>query len=1126
MNNGRSHQWSKRNWDRDGDTFCVKRGKNFKTKFTWHEFVLHRVPVKGQMKSKQLYQACKKKGLKPVCDRANWADGRCLIVSGHWHMSHPHHSRQHRVPEDLVRGAFLYTGRNNHQRAMVDTGNSHRWARNTDRNGDTVCAGQDISKMNFKYRNYNFVRIRVKGHMTSANILKACQSKKMRPVCDHSNYADGKCTMAGGSWHFSHPSHDRSHGVPRSKVIGAYFYCGRANGGLALMNTGHSHKWSHRNWDRDGDAYCIKRSKTFTTAKKWRGYKLKRVKVNGRMESNNIYQACKAKKMRPLCNHANYADGRCIIVGGNWHMSHRSHRRQHRVPDDLLLGTFTYCGRANGKRSLFAVANGHRWSRNSDSGGETICTKYKKSQWKFKWEQYHLTRIKVKGYMLSKNILKACKKYKLKPLCDHSSYADGQCIMAGGAWHFSHPHNNRKHRVPVNKVVGAYFYAGRANGGLAIMNTGVTHKWARRNWDRDGTAFCAKRSKGFKVNFKWHGHQMHRVVVKGVMNSDSIFKACQAKKMRPVCNHASYADGRCILIHSNWHFNHPHHARQHGVPRSLVHGTFTYCGFANHKRSLFNRGNSHRWSNNNDKNGQTICLKSHRDEAGFVYRHYHFLRVRVQGHMQSSNIFSACGKLKMRPVCDHANYADGKCRIVGGRWHFSHSHHARKYGLPLSKILGAYFYTGRANHGLGLMNTGSGHRWARRHKDRDGDTFCVKRAKTFKDSLSWRGFKLVRVPVRGRMKSPEIFKACKARGLRPVCNHPNYADGRCIIVGGNYHVSYPPSTRNQGLSRAFVRGTYTYCGYANGQRSLMDTGNSHRWSRNSDKHGETLCALPKRRRQLFVRGEWQMVRIGVPGLMTSPNILKACKAQKMIPVCDHSSYYDGKCFKMGRWHMSHPHNNRRYHIPVQKVKGAYFYCGRRNGGRVLMNTGYSHRWSNNGRDRYGDTFCARHIAMAGRGECNCQSVTSLMKQLSKVIAKCDKVEQLKSRAYAVARAAAKLGETLHAKPHSKPTPVPPKTAAHHKANVKLLKSSRPHQKAKGKFHKTTKSEQMQIFNFKTAKKPITVPALGTQEVFIQEDVSTNTAKKAKPKGNRKDCEGVCPDVRGIMREIEQAQKKC
>merc|ERR1712070_144271 len=64
----------------------------------------------------------------------------------------------------------------------------------------------------------------------------------------------------------------------------------------------------------------------------------------------------------------------------------------------------------------------------------------------------------------------------------------------------------------------------------------------------------------------------------------------------------------------------------------------------------------------------------------------------------------------------------------------------------------------------------------------------------------------------------------------------------------------------------------------------------------------------------------------------------------------------------GGWHLSHPHHDRHYGIPLHLVKGTFFYTSNR--GRSLYNTGSSHRWSN-GNDKNGHTYCASKTMWVG-----------------------------------------------------------------------------------------------------------------------------------------------------------------
>ena len=101
-------------------------------------------------------------------------------------------------------------------------------------------------------------------------------------------------------------------------------------------------------------------------------------------------------------------------------------------------------------------------------------------------------------------------------------------------------------------------------------------------------------------------------------------------------------------------------------------------------------------------------------------------------------------------------------------------------------------------------------------------------------------------------------------------------------------------------------------------------------------------------------------KVAVPGIMKSTNILKACEAKGLSPVCDHSTYADGECVIVSiKWHMSHPvHVAKRKGLDQNKLHGAYFYAGSAKAGQSLENLGNTHAWSNS-RDMNGETYCTK-----------------------------------------------------------------------------------------------------------------------------------------------------------------------
>jgi hypothetical protein len=112
--------------------------------------------------------------------------------------------------------------------------------------------------------------------------------------------------------------------------------------------------------------------------------------------------------------------------------------------------------------------------------------------------------------------------------------------------------------VPSEKVVGAYFYSGNANGRWSLLNQGNTHRWAAL-FDFDGDTFCVKPTISIPRTFTYNGHTMIRTAVKGTMSDTSLKTACAklGAGYKPVCDHSHYNDGGCITANNDWHFSYP-----------------------------------------------------------------------------------------------------------------------------------------------------------------------------------------------------------------------------------------------------------------------------------------------------------------------------------------------------------------------------------------------------------------------------------------------------------------------------------------------------------------------------------------------------------------------------------------
>jgi len=102
-------------------------------------------------------------------------------------------------------------------------------------------------------------------------------------------------------------------------------------------------------------------------------------------------------------------------------------------------------------------------------------------------------KVRVVGIMTAANIRKACGDQQMKPVCDFKYYNDAHCLHATSYRHYSHPSHDVRLGISKAAAKNIYWYTGRHNTG-SILNTGKTHRWARRNVDKNGFTMCAEDS--------------------------------------------------------------------------------------------------------------------------------------------------------------------------------------------------------------------------------------------------------------------------------------------------------------------------------------------------------------------------------------------------------------------------------------------------------------------------------------------------------------------------------------------------------------------------------------------------------------------------------------------------------
>jgi len=326
------------------------------------------------MTNANIKAACSKHHLDTPCDHPAYADGQCsTIVKRALHLSYaPHHALAYKV----MRHAFFYTGAKRLPLQAIH--HSHKWAATTDRNGVTLCVRKNATPQGymFTFNNFKFYRTRVAGQMTPAAVRAACDKKNLFVPCDHPAYADGNCVaITKRGLHLSYNGHAayfhaKSSGDIKKKLDRAYFYAG-TNRAL-LQNWRNTHRWSAKG-DFNGDTMCVT-PVTFdakTVAAKYHGYKWHKVLVEGPMTNKNIRHACKAKGLLTPCDHAAYADGKCVVIlKGGRHMSYNGH---HNFPRSVISRTYWYTG-VSTRQALQNWNNTHRWANpKGDMWEYTLC---------------------------------------------------------------------------------------------------------------------------------------------------------------------------------------------------------------------------------------------------------------------------------------------------------------------------------------------------------------------------------------------------------------------------------------------------------------------------------------------------------------------------------------------------------------------------------------------------------------------------------------------------------------------------------------------------------------------------------------------------------------------------------
>ena len=314
-------------------------------------------------------------------------------------------------------------------------------------------------------------------------------------------------------------------------------------------------------------------------------------------------------------------------------------------------------------------------------------------------------------------------------------------------------------------------------------------------------------------------------------------KDCKVLGMKPVCDHPNYckSDKEALYIGQTHHMSHPSHYNNAAyMPsgfdtiKSKFKGMCYYTASHGGENALCNiPENTHAWlrPSTNAAANKFMCGKAlHSEEFvaslgaknGVPAQAYKFAIVEASSTSGNykTQMVKDCKVLGMKPVCDHPNYckSDKEALYIGQTHHMSHGSQYNNAGyMPSgfdtikSKFKGMCYYT--ASHGgeNALCNIPENtHAWLRPVTvAKAANKFvCAKvlASETFVGTLGAKNgvpaqaykFAVMEATSTSGNYKTQMKKDCKALGMKPVCDHPNYckSDKEALYIGQTHHMSH------------------------------------------------------------------------------------------------------------------------------------------------------------------------------------------------------------------------------------------------------------------------------------------------------------------------------------------------
>jgi len=372
--------------------------------------------------------------------------------------------------------------------------------------GDSTIPKSDTTFTDADGGEHPFFRVQISGKMNHANIKAACSAKGLLPVCN-GNMKDNGCRyLTGGT--LSSPGDAIKAGLSLDALDRACFYTKFWAAGyeaLCFEKSSNAHHWSPP-WSKDGVTICTTPPPPPAPVF-YKDRDLVPAFVEGAINHASLKAACSSMGMKPVCDASHMTHSACWSTGVQKHLSSPSSCPTMGMPksacEQKCFFAQFWATKVGAYEALCNNGGGHYWANANTKNKWTLCAPPPPPPAAFTYTNngviHTIVPTKVHGEMNNSNMIAACEKTGLKPVCDASHLADGSCIDLTGSkrsWTWP-PHTKAFGVDPLTSMKNIYVYAGWAgNRGnparqcCSLQNLGNNNRWSNPG-EKDGFTICA-----------------------------------------------------------------------------------------------------------------------------------------------------------------------------------------------------------------------------------------------------------------------------------------------------------------------------------------------------------------------------------------------------------------------------------------------------------------------------------------------------------------------------------------------------------------------------------------------------------------------------------------------------------